>query len=117
MYKLDTLTSDAKQYTTWTFGNNDEVQLYFEYKENQMGWFLGIKYGNDINYRNIRLTTHPNLLRAYVSMIPFGMMIKTLDGLEPMSIDDFENGYCSVYMLTKNECELLEGNYYVKVQS
>lgn len=117
MYKLDTLTADAKQYTTWTFGSNEEVQLYFEYKENQAGWFLGVKYGNDINYTNIRLTTHPNILRAYKNTMPFGMMITTLDGLEPMGIDDFESGYCSVFMLTKTECELLEGSYYVKVQS
>ena len=116
MYKIDTLTSNAKQYTTWTFDNNNEVRLYFEYKENQIGWFLGIEYGNNINYKNIRLTTHPNILRAYKNTMPFGMMITTLDGLEPMSIDDFTNGYCSVYMLTQTECKLIEDEYYAKVQ-
>lgn len=114
MFKLDNLTANSKQYTTWTF-NNDEVQLYFEYKENQLGWFLGIKYGDTIDYRNIRLTTHPNLLRAYKNILPFGMMVTTLDGLEPMSIEDFTNGYCSVYMLTSTECQLLEGGTYAKV--
>lgn len=116
MYKLDTLTSDTKQYTTWTFGDEGEVELYFEYRENQLGWFLGVKYQNSIDYKNIRLSTHPNILRAFKNTMPFGMMITTLDGLEPMGIDDFESGYCSVYMLSKTECELLEGSIYAKTQ-
>ena len=116
MYKLDTLTADAKQYTTWTLGNGEEVELYFEYKENQLGWFLGLKYGNDIDYKNIRLTTHPNILRAFINTIPFGMMITTLDGLEPMGIDDLSSGYCEIYMLTQTECQLLEGSIYAKIK-
>lgn len=113
MYRLDTLTADAKQTTTWLFGKNEQVKLVFEYKENQIGWFLKITY-NNYEYNNIRLATAPNLLRAYSSIFPFGLMCETNDGLEPMGIDDFINGYAHIYMLTRDEVKQLEGTVYAK---
>lgn len=113
MYKLDTLTADAKQKTSWLFGNSEQVDLIFEYKENQIGWFVTINYKN-YQYNSIRLATAPNLLRAYTSVFPFGLMCQTSDGLEPMGIDDFVNGYAQIYMLTRDEVEQLEGSIYAK---
>lgn len=111
MYELNILGNEPKQSITWT-NENIEVDLYFEYKDNQLGWYLGVKYGETVDYKNIRLTTSPNLLRAYSAYLPFGIMCLTEDGLEPMTIDDFSNGYAKVYMLTKDDCKQVEANYY-----
>lgn len=111
MYQLTNITNKAKQTITWSNGDLD-VDLYFEYKPNQLGWFIDIKYQDLVNYRNIRVTTHRNLLRSYSAILPFGMMITTSDGLEPMGIDDFTSGYATVYILTRDECKQIEEIYY-----
>lgn len=114
MFKLDIVGNEPKQSLTWT-NENVEVGLYLEYKDNQLGWFLGVQYTDQIDYKNIRITTGYNLLRAYSAYLPFGIMCLTADGQEPMTIEDFSNGYASLYMLTKEECKRVESDYYAKV--
>lgn len=114
MYLLNNLTSNAKQKLTWITPNGEEVQLYFEFRANQIGWFIGIKY-NDYDFSNVRLTTNFNLLRHYNSYLPFGLMCMTNDGFEPMNKDDFSNGYAKIYMLTLEECKLIEDKQYAKI--
>lgn len=114
MYKLTNLGDEPKQQITMILEDNTRVVFNFEYKANQLGWFFGFKYG-DIDYQNIRLTTAYNILRAYRSYLPFGLRCDTPDMGEPMDIDDFANGYATVYLLTRNDVKAIEGNYYQKV--
>ena len=112
MYKINSLASEPKQQVTM-FVENMRIVLTFQYKSNQLGWFFDFEYENNI-YRNIRLTTSPNILRAYRNWLPFGIACQTLDGLEPFDIDDFSTGYASIYLLTKKDVQTIEGLYYVK---
>lgn len=116
MLQLTSLGNEAKQKITMLLDDNSRVVFTFEYKPNQLGWFFGFQYG-DINYQNIRLTTSYNILRAYRNYLPFGLRCDTPDMEEPLDIDDFVNGYASVYLLTKADVEAIEGNYYVKVDA
>lgn len=115
MYQLTSLSNEPKQQITMILDENIRVPFNFEYKENQMGWFFGFQYG-DVNYQNIRLTTSYNILRAYRNWLPFGLRCDTADDEEPMDIDDFVNGYATVYLLTKDDVQTIESNYYQKVQ-
>ena len=54
-------------------------------------------------------------MRAYKNWLPFGIRCDTLDGLEPMDINDFSSSYASIYILTKEDVNTVESNYYVKV--
>lgn len=114
MYQLTQLDSQPRQQIEMILDNQDRVVLTFEYKANQLGWFFGFKYG-DVNYQNIRLTTTYNLLRAYRNWLPFGLRCDTPDMEEPMNIDDFTTGYATVYLLTKEDIQAIEGNYYAKM--
>lgn len=116
MLQLTSLGNEAKQKITMLLDDNSRVVFTFEYKPNQLGWFFGFQY-RDINYQNIRLTTSYNILRAYRNYLPFGLRCDTPDMEEPLDIDDFVNGYASVYLLTKADVEAIEGNYYVKVDA
>lgn len=116
MFKFTQLANEPKQEIKMILDNSNTVTFYFEYKPNQLGWFFGFQY-NDINYQNIRLTTTYNVLRAYRNYLPFGLRCDTLDGEEPLDINDFSTGYATVYLLTKADVEAIEGNYYVKTQS
>ena len=114
MYKLTSLGNEPKQKIIMIINDNIRVPFYFEYKSNQLGWFFGFQYG-DVNYQNVRLTTSYNILRAYRNWLPFGLRCDTADDEEPMSIDDFVNGYANVYLLTKEDVQTIENNYYKKV--
>lgn len=116
MYKFVNLGSEARQEVTKILDDGSLVKFTFEYKPNQLGWFFGFEYG-DINYQNIRLTTTYNILRAYRNYLPFGLRCDTLDNGEPMDLNDFASGYATVYLLTKQDVQAIEGNYYVKTST
>lgn len=116
MFLINNLGNEPKQLTTFV-KDELEVSLSLEYKDNQLGWYFGIQYGDNINFQNIRLTVSPNLLKSYSAYLPFGLMCLTDDGLEPMTIDDFSNGYAKLYILTKEECKLVENNYYAQISA
>lgn len=115
MYKLTNLGNDARQELTMILDDATRVVFTFEYRANQLGWFFGFQYG-DNSYQNIRLTTSYNILRAYRNWLPFGLWCDTADTEEPMGIDDFVNGYATVYLLTKADVQAIEGIYYKKVE-
>lgn len=115
MYQLTSLSNEPKQEIIMMIDDNIRIPLTFEYKSNQMGWFFGFQYG-DVNYQNVRLTTSYNILRAYRNWLPFGLRCDTADDEEPMDIDDFATGYAKVYLLTKQDVQTIESNYYLKVQ-
>lgn len=113
MYKFTSLSNEPKQQVTMVLDDSSRVVFNFEYKPNQLGWFFCFQY-NDIDYQNIRLTTSYNILRAYKSYLPFGLRCDTPDMEEPMSQDDFINGYATVYLLTKDDVIAVESNFYKK---
>ena len=114
MYKLNNITSDYKQSLEWITPNGESVNLYLEYLPNQLGWFLNLKY-QDKEIRKLRITTNANILRAYNSYLPFGLLCRTDDMGEPIGLNDFASGYAQLCILTRQECKKLEDNYYVKV--
>lgn len=114
MYKINSLGSEPKQRITLLTEDNTKIVLDFEYKANQLGWFFGFEYEGQ-QYSNIRLTTSYNILRAYRSWLPFGLMCLTVDNFEPMDLNDFSTGYASVFVLTKEDINGIESNYYAKV--
>lgn len=114
MYQFTTLGNNPKQEIIMILDDNSRVTFNFEYKANQLGWFFGFKYG-DYNYQNMRLTTNYNILSAYKAYLPFGLRVDTPDFEEPTDINDFINGYATVYLLTKKDVQTVESNYYAKV--
>ena len=112
MFRINSLANEPKQ-SIVMFVDNSRIVFTFNYKPNQLGWFFGFEYDGQ-SYQNIRLTTSYNILRAYRNWLPFGIACQTLDGLEPMDIDDFSSGYANVYLLTKEEVNTVESTFYVK---
>lgn len=114
MLKINSLGAEPKQDIIMELENGERVIFHFEFKANQLGWFFGFDY-NDNQYRNIRLTTSYNILRAYRNWLPFGLRCDTLDNLEPMDLSDFASGYATVYLLYPEDVTTTESNYYAKV--
>ena len=53
MYLLNNLGNEPKQKLTMMLEDNTKLELFFEYKANQQGWFFGFIYGG-ASYQNIR---------------------------------------------------------------
>lgn len=114
MYKFTSLGNEPRQQVTMILDDNSRVVFTFEYRANQLGWFFGYQY-EDYTQENIRLVTSYNMLRAYNARLPFGLRCDTVDGEEPMDIEDLTNGYATLYLLTRADCRAIESEYYAKV--
>lgn len=113
MYRFTTLGNEPKQAITMLLDDQTRVEFEFEYRKNQLGWFFAYKY-NDMEQANIRLVTSFNILRSF-TRLPFGLRCDTLDGEEPMGLEDFLSGYATVYLLTAEDVKLTENKYYAKM--
>lgn len=114
MRKFTQLGSEKLQKISMLLNSGDKVDFVFEYKESQQGWFFSFEW-KDYKYKNIRLVTHYNILRAYNSYLPFGLRCDTPDMQEPTDISDFVDDYATVYLLEQNDINIIEGKYYAKV--
>ena len=95
--------AEPKQKIEKILDDGSTVTLEFEYKENQLGWFFGVKWG-DYDYKNIRLTTSYNILRAYRNYLPFGLRCDTQDDEEPMDLNDFFKRLCNGIFINSQGC-------------
>lgn len=115
MYQFTQIDNTPKQKIRMLLENGDDVVFYFDYRPNQQAWFWGFEYG-DVNIQNMRLVTAYNLLRSYRSWLPFGFRCDTIDGFEPMDLNDFINGYAVLYLLSKQDVETIESQYFKKIE-
>ena len=113
MKQITEIGSEAKQKLNIATEDNDEFEFKLEYSDQQQGWFYSLTYG-DVIINGARLVTHPNILRSYKNIFPFGLSIQTDDFSEPILINDFETERVKVYLLTSSEVqEIEEGTYLV----
>lgn len=115
MYQLTQIDNAPKQRIKMLLDNGENVVFRFEYKANQQAWFFGFTYGN-VNVQNLKLVTSYNMLRSYRSWLPFGFRCDTIDGFEPMDLNDFINGYAVLYLLNQQDVEAIESQYYKKIE-
>jgi hypothetical protein len=98
--KLDIVTED-----------NQTFELSLEYSDQQQGWFYSIIFG-DLIINGSRIITGLNILRNYKNIIPFGISILTDDLSEPIFIDDFSTERVKFIILTQEEVETIETDFY-----
>lgn len=75
-----------------------------------MGWFFtSLNWNNSQWVENgRRVVTHPNMLRQYQNIIPFGLACLTVNNREPTQIQDFASGASGLYLLSSAEVEEFE---------
>ena len=111
MKLITEITSEAKQKLDITTELNDTFELILEWSDQQQGWFYSFTY-EDLAVNGARVTTHPNFLRAFKNIIPFGLGIQTDDFSEPILQDDFKTGRVQLLLLNESEVEEIEANVY-----
>lgn len=111
MLYLSDISNEYKQKFQVQTEDNKSFMFKLEFIENQQCWFYSLTYGI-LTINKKRLTTHPNFLRQFKNVLPFGMSCITDDGSEPFAIDDFSKERVKIYVLTSAEVQDLETSIY-----
>lgn len=111
MFKISSLTNTYTQKQNISFSEITNVLFTFSYYPTQRSWMYSIEY-DDFKIENQRLHISYNALDKYKNIIPFGLMVTSLDGGEPLYLDDFVIPRINLYILTKEEAENVHDNYF-----
>ena len=111
MRLINNLTDNVSQTSRIILEDGSELNLTLVYMENQQGWFFSLVWGSFI-INNKRLVVGLNLLRQFRDLIPFGLACDSMDGYEPVYVDDFSSGRIKVYTLNAVDVLTIENNLY-----
>lgn len=112
MNSITSLTSQPAQSSFIVLEDGSRAQLDLFYRSQQLGWFYDIRWpGNEklpVPFQSLgrRLVASPNLLRQYRKLVPFGLMLFTIDNLEPMGRTCFVDGTADLILL--NAADVLD---------
>ncbi len=112
MNSITGLTTQAAQNSFVLLEDGSRVELTLFYRPQQLGWFYNLRWpGNEalavpFAINGHRLVASPNILRQYRRLIPFGLMMFTIDNLEPMGRTCFVDGTADLILL--NQADVLE---------
>lgn len=87
--------------------NNETATIRLKYAPTQFSWYFDIEYKDVISNGN-KLVLGSNILRCFKNIIPFGLALKSIDGIDPYKLDDFngDNPRVKIYLL--NQQDVLE---------
>jgi hypothetical protein len=107
MKLIDNITDQAYQTIHIVMDDSTVIDMNLKYLPAQQRWAYDITYGDKSIKGNI-LCNHPNLLRQWRRILPFGLACSVADGTEPILIDDFTSGRVQIHLLTGDEIEYVE---------
>ena len=110
MRQITSISDDSKQAMSIVLDNGEKIAFSLEYISNQRGWFMSFVYGDRLTVKGHRIVTSPNMLRAFKESVPFGISCVTNDKQEPINLDDFSTGRCTLYLLNSDDVEDVENN-------
>lgn len=109
MQLINNITNEASQKISILFDDTSKkIVLELVYRPTQTGWFVDITY-EDFIVRGLRVCINNNLLSQFQNRIPFGLLVISSDGYEPLSIEDFITDRVKIGILNKEEVEAFNG--------
>lgn len=111
MQLINEISSDPFQRLTLIGVNGEEIFLEMKYLTTQQMWTYNIQYQN-FRITGKTICSEPNILRKYRRLIPFGILVLTDNNLDPYLINQFSTGSAILGLLTEQEVQIIETNYY-----
>lgn len=111
MTKIQGITDYANQLFTLALPNGETFELTLMFSPLQIGWFCGVKYGDNFQVDSLRVTTVYNILEQWSEIIPFGLACFTTQNQEPNFAQDFQSGAAALCILTQEEMLALKDFY------
>lgn len=107
MKQITTLTSSPKQKMQLVLDNNETADFYIYYNGRVQSWFFDISY-NETIINCVKVCLHPNILRQFRRIIPFGLAFLSESKVEPFELTSFSSGQTGFYVLNSEEVETVE---------
>lgn len=98
MKLIQGITDKPNQTLVLPLDDGSSATLVLNYRDQQQGWFFDLAYGAVISRGN-RLVTGPNALRHLKNLIPFGLLVDSVNNLEPLTGTVFSDGLTTLYLL------------------
>lgn len=113
MQVVTSFTSSPKQFHELVLDNNETADFHIKYNPRMLCWSFDISY-LDKTIDGVKVVLHPNILRQFRKILPFGLMFFTENGspVEPFQISDFENGRVKMAILNTEEVLQVESEIY-----
>lgn len=109
MQSIDNISNNANQVITFVIDDGSTVVLNLIYHPAVERWVANIIH-ESLTVFSINICLHPNMLRDWKNIIDFGLMCTTIDGIDPLYIDDFSNGRATLYILDKDDINTVEND-------
>lgn len=110
MVLIDNLNDSSDQVTALQMsdGSVGTLELIFQGTINR--WVFNFTHPSFPNgaYNGQMLCVHPNILRQFKNLLPFGLSCVSTNGNDPVSISDFANGNVTLYLLDATDVQAVE---------
>jgi len=102
MTQIDNLTDFADQQTILILDDGTTVSFDVTFNAAAERWVSNVSYaGKTVN--GIGLCAHPNILRQWKNIFPFGISCVTADQTDPFDINDFVSERVKMYLLNAED--------------
>lgn len=98
MIQLVSVNDEPVQTLSVRLADGSLVFLTLYYKPVIQRWVFDVSYAN-FSAKGIDLCVHPNILRTWKIIIPFGLSVVSSDNADPFNLDDFVNGRITLFVL------------------
>lgn len=112
MFQITSLTDGSKQELTIPLEGGNLLNLYLYFLPTQNSWYFDFQY-NDYICKGEKVVLTPNAIRHLRNILPFGIGFDADGNIEPYSITDFVTGRIKLFILNKDDVELVENVIYV----
>lgn len=107
MKLIDAITDYPFQQMTVIGENRERISLTLQYMAFQQLWRMDVSY-DETTIKGILCVQSENILRQWKEILPFGIMIRSKDSLDPLFLNDFSSGRISLFLLNDNEASQIE---------
>lgn len=111
MTKIDNLTNFADQQSDLILDDGSVASLNMVYNASTERWIANVFY-NGKTYNGIGLCDHPNILRQWKNVLPFGLSVATSDQTDPFDINDFSSGRVGMFLLNSADVQQIENDIF-----
>lgn len=111
MNQVDNITDQASQQTLVELSDGSILTLTLNYNAATQRWVMDVLHPL-LSIHGISICMHPNLLRQWQRVINFGLACTSINGQDPVNVDDFAQGRCSLYALTQDDVVEVEINIF-----
>lgn len=108
---LTNLTSFADQITQVSLPDGSTATLEFLFNGTTERWTMNVTYGA-FTANGIGLCCYPNILRQWTRILPFGVAMASSTQTDPVTVNDFATGRISVFLLDRDDMQILESTVF-----